>query len=475
MNLERLAAQNPWWQDAHAIQADRHLHELERSPILWRPSMLKEISLEPELIYTLRGPRQVGKTTLLKCLIRSCLAGEQPGLEDPRSLLYLDCELAGITTPQDLIEALTAYFAWSRGQRASRRALFLDEVTYVRDWAVALKGLVDQGQLTTATVIATGSHAVDLKRGGERMPGRRGPQARLDKRLLPMSFREYVETRSPTLAQQLPVADDLRPESLKQCAQELIPFGEELRRLFESYLATGGFPRPVAAEAASGRIPPYVYEIYRDAVLGDVSKLGRRESYFRELVGWVTRRLGDPFDWRDVARETDIGKHDTVREYVEDLELSFLWDVIYRVKTLGEPSAALRSGKKVYFTDPFIYHALGAWVRGLLDPWAESVRTLADPERQSKLVEAVVASELRRRRGEFVYYFRNTREIDFIVYREGKLEALIEVKYQDRVFPEDWRPLARSGGGVLLSKATLDFPEDRVLVIPVAYALAVAG
>lgn len=475
MKVERLAAQNPWWQDARAIQTDRHLREFEQSPTPWWPRVLDEISLEPNLIYTLRGPRQVGKTTLLKRLIQNCLTGKQSDLEDPISLLYLDCELAGITKPQDLIESLTAYLTWSRALRSApqRHALFLDEVTYVRDWAVALKGLVDQGQLAGVTVIATGSHAVDLKRGGERMPGRRGAKAGLDKRLLPMSFREYVETRNPKLAQQLPAATaDPRPRSLKEQAQKLIPFGEELHRLFERYLTTGGFPRPVAAEAASGQIPTHVYEIYRDAVLGDVSKLGRRESYFRELLGWVTRRLGDPFDWRDVARETDIGKHDTVREYVEDLESSFLWDVIYRGKTLGEAAAALRSGKKVYFKDPFIYHALGAWVRGLLDPWAESVRILADPEKQSKCVEAVVASELRRRRGNFVYYFRNRQEIDFITYREGRLEALIEVKYQERIFPEDWRPLARSGGGILLSKSTLDFPEERVTVMPVAYALA---
>jgi predicted AAA+ superfamily ATPase len=473
MNLERIAAQNPWWQDARAIHEDRHLQEFERSPTPWQPHVLNEITLEPDLIYTLRGPRQVGKTTSLKRLIHSCLAGEQPGLADPRSLLYLDCELAGIAKPQDLIESLTAYLTWSREVRpaASRRVLFLDEVTYARDWAIALKGLIDQGRLARTTVIATGSHAVDLKRGGERMPGRRGAKARLDKRLLPMSFREYIETRHPELAKRLPALADLRPESLKERAQELIPFGEELRRLFERYLTTGGFPRPVAAEAASGQIAAHVYEVYLDAVLGDVSRLGRRESYFRELLGWVARRLGDPFDWRDVARETDIGKHDTVREYIEDLELAFLWDVVYRVKTLGEPAAALRSGKKVYFKDPFIYHALGAWVRGLLEPWPESLRVLADPQKQGKLVEAVVAAELRWR-GDFVYYFRNHQEIDFIVYHEGRLEALIEVKYQDRIFREDWRPLARSGGGILLSRSTLDFPEERVIIIPVAYALA---
>lgn len=374
------------------------------------------------------------------------------------------------------MEAIKAYLAWSRAllPQAERRALFLDEVTYVRDWAIGLKGLVDLGRLAGATVIATGPHAVDLKRGGERMPGRRGKRAGLDKRLLPMSFRQYVETRRPELASRLPrmAGLTLAPQSLQKAALELIPLGEELQGLLERYLLSGGFPRPLAAEVADGRIPAYIYEIYRDAILGDVSKLGRRESYFRELVGWVTQRLGDPFDWRDVARETDIGKHDTVREYVEDLELAFLWDVVYRVKTLGSPTAALRSGKKIYFKDPFIFHALQAWSRGLLDPWQESVRAQADPGKLGKLVEAVVASHLRRFRGNFVYYFRDQREIDFIVYREGKLEALIEVKYQDQIFLEDWRPLKRSGGGLLLSRSALDLPEDGVSVIPVAYALA---
>ncbi|MFQ5796535.1 MAG: ATP-binding protein [Candidatus Bipolaricaulia bacterium] len=474
MQLERLAAQNPWWQDAGFIREDRHLQEFERSPIHWQPHVVNELTLEPGLIYTLRGPRQVGKTTLLKRLIASCLAGEQPGLEAPRSLLYLDCELAGITKPRELVDAITAYLAWSRALRPSteRHVLFLDEVTYIHDWAIGLKGLVDLGQLAGATVIATGSHAVDLKRGGERMPGRRGAKAGLDKQLLPMSFREYVETRRPELAAQFPKVADLDPQSLRKVARALIPLGEELRGLFERYLLSGGFPRPAAAEVADGWIPAYIYEIYRDAVLGDVSKLGRRESYFRELVSWITHRLGDPFGWRDVARETEIGKHDTVREYIEDLELAFLWNVVYRVKTLGAPAAALRSAKKVYFNDPFIFHTLQAWSWGLLDPWVESVRALADPQKRSKFVEAVVASHLRRFHSNFVYYFRNRREIDFVVYREGKLTALIEVKYQDRIFPEDWRPLARSGGGLLLSRSTLDLPEDGIVVIPVAYALA---
>lgn len=61
---------------------------------------------------------------------------------------------------------------------------------------------------------------------------------------------------------------------------------EELRKLFERYLATGGFPRPVTAEAASGQIPTHVYEIYRDAVLGDVSKLGRRFGVMPQ-VRWI--------------------------------------------------------------------------------------------------------------------------------------------------------------------------------------------
>jgi len=52
--------------------------------------------------------------------------------------------------------------------------LMLDEITAVKDWTRAVKSLVDAGALENIYLLLTGSSAVEIKRGYERMPGRRG-------------------------------------------------------------------------------------------------------------------------------------------------------------------------------------------------------------------------------------------------------------------------------------------------------------
>ena len=50
----------------------------------------------------------------------------------------------------------------------------LDEITAVKDWTRAVKYLVDAGALENIYLLLTGSSTVEIKRGYERMPGRRG-------------------------------------------------------------------------------------------------------------------------------------------------------------------------------------------------------------------------------------------------------------------------------------------------------------
>ena len=71
--LDRLRELNPWWSDAQAIQRDRHLRALASSPFQRPILLLDQLQLDAPIVYTLRGPRQVGKTTTVKLLIRKLL------------------------------------------------------------------------------------------------------------------------------------------------------------------------------------------------------------------------------------------------------------------------------------------------------------------------------------------------------------------------------------------------------------------
>ena len=143
---------------------------------------------ENTVVYTLRGPRQVGKTTLVKLQIMDFLLGGT----HPWNILYYSLDLAN--TQQDVADLIETYLKISVRQRGERRSyLFLDEASSVSDWQKGIKWLVDNDKLKNSTIMATGSQAINLKNASERLPGRKGTiNDSYDKILLPMKFAEYA-------------------------------------------------------------------------------------------------------------------------------------------------------------------------------------------------------------------------------------------------------------------------------------------
>jgi hypothetical protein len=380
--------------------------------------------------------------------------------------------LAGIRNFRELIDIIDGHLAFVKPTiKSGRFYLFLDEVTFIKDWAIGIKALSDKGALTNATTIVTGSNSVDLKRGGERMPGRRGERGGLDKRLLPLTFREYVYALAPEIKDQLPpIADP--PKDFEKYFLETSVLSGQIASLFNQFMLTGGFPRPVNSFLKSGKVEEHVYELHRDSFIGEVTRIGKRESYFREIVTWISERHGRPFDWRDISRETDIGKHDTARDYAEDLELLFLWDIYFKSQSLDRPAPAFRSQKKIYFKDPFIFQAFWSWSRGAPESWKTAMDYLMTPPNKAALVESIIGAHLKNKFGRDIFYWKPNHEVDFLIFRDGKRDQLIEVKYQEQIRAEDIRHLKKAGGGILLSKSDFDILEGNVLVMPAHVFLA---
>ncbi len=470
MAIERISVHNPWWADSSSLRQDKHLVEFYASRLRWRPAILDEIILTEDLVYVIRGPRQIGKTTTLKLLVESLLQNNA----DPRQICYLDCEMAGVKNFKELMDIVCGHIAFIKPiLGANRLFLLLDEATFIKDWAIGIKALSDKGVLENVTTIVTGSNAVDLKRGSERMPGRRGERAGLDKKLLPLTFREYVFAFDHEIKNKIPCfssGPDL--EDIKDKILALSTIDNKLASLFSQFILTGGFPRSINSFLKAGKVEDYVYELHRDSIIGEITRIGKKESYLREIVTWILERHGHPFDWRDISRETDIGKHDTARDYAEDLELLFLWDIFFRSKRLDRPSAAFRSQKKIYFKDPFIFQAFWGWSRGTLDPWRATMDYLMNPSDKASLIESIVAAHLKNKFGREVFYWKPDHEVDFLVSREGKFDQLIEVKYQERIRAENLRHLRKAGKGLLLSKSGFKILEGNILVMPVHAFLA---
>lgn len=400
--LDEIRAFSPWWLSKEAIGNDKHIKEFSDSSVKWIPDIKEELDLDRDVVYSLRGPRQVGKTTLIKLIIRDLLRGI-----DPKRIMYYSCD---IVTAKELASLLSEYMEWIRSFTRERTFIFLDEISSVKDWQKSIKILYDTGKLEKTTVILTGSHSIDIKRSAELLPGRRGRIEKPDREFLPMNFREYT-----TL---------LKSELIGKSLQELKPFIGDLNKLLEQYLITGGFPRVIDSYMKTGKVEEYLFSDYMNWIIGDFRKLGKNDYYLKEILKAVVETMSSPVGWETIQKKTDIGSINTVHEYIDDLKHSFVLEYLLQIDSSKRVSFLKR--KKIYIRDPFIYHSIKKFVYNVT--FQDLIRSLHGPEEKSKLIEGIVCDHLSRIKE--LYYWRGKKgtEVDFIV--KGKDLLAIEVKYR---------------------------------------------
>ncbi len=230
MDFSTLALYNPWWNS----QMDSE--EIERSLLqgytnsIFKRDYSERFDLDGNGVFVIRGPRQIGKSTLIKTTIASLL---EKGHR--RSILYLPLDT--VSSFSQLRQLLLQYLQFSQTER--KRFLFIDEISLVDEWQRAIKEVRDNTKLRNDVFVLTGSSAWDLKRSSERLPGRRGTTGG-DLVLLPMTFREYLEARNvPT-----PARSDLKEiiRINQQDALELSIFLERLGVEWTMYERSGGIP-----------------------------------------------------------------------------------------------------------------------------------------------------------------------------------------------------------------------------------------
>jgi predicted AAA+ superfamily ATPase len=367
-----------------------HLEGLARAPFVFRVDFgLAALPREAGLLLV-RGPRQYGKSTWLEAEIRSTVEAFGPG-----TALYLNGD--EIPDADALAGAIRELLPLYPGGAAVRR-LFIDEITAVAGWERALKRLLDRGELRDVLVVTTGSRATDLRRGVERLPGRKGRLDRTAYLFTPLSFSEFVRV----------------------CGERL--GGDRL----VAYLLSGGCPLAAGEIAAHGRLPEFVIEMVRDWVLGECAASGRDRSSLLAVWDVVLRRGGTPIGQAAVAREAGLANNTVAAGYLELLAdllcvgRAHAWDPDRRTSVRRRPAkfppinllaAVAFDAARTRSVGGF--HALPA-------------------EAQGRWFEWLVAQEIARRaarRGEdspetLHYWQGEEREVDYVV----RPDLWIEVK-----------------------------------------------
>ncbi|EKD50116.1 MAG: hypothetical protein ACD_62C00648G0003 [uncultured bacterium] len=385
MDLSSIKILNPWWSDAQAIERDSHLLAVLKKNWYFDNPVKQTLAFEPSHTYILRGPRQVGKTTLIKEKIFSALATKAI---DANNIIFLSCE--AMRDFQQLQEILVSVL---RLRNKEKVLLCLDEITFVKEWQRALLWAVNAGLLSNATTIITGSDAKDLKISSERFPGRQVAEIAVH----PLSFENYSHIA---------------------CFDHLTEM-----ELFDIYLRVGGFPHAVSDFAQYGQVTDETYEVYSNWIFGDAHKYGLSREILTHILYRIFDTVSSQVTWQGLIEKTPVHSHETAFAYVEHLEQSFLCSVLRCFDPENERSSP-RKAKKIYFVDPIIYAIAGALLRGVKNCYSWWLQQINLDDFRGKIFEGVFINHVFRHTKKTPYYWYSRtlkREADLLIESEGQL------------------------------------------------------
>ena len=126
------------------------------------------------------------------------------------------------------------------------------------------------------------------------------------------------------------------------------------------------------------------------------------------------------------------------------MDAAFVQSALEENKLKASPKKA----RKLKFCDPFIFHAVRAWLKPCDDPHSEQInQLLSSPKWKAKLVEACTVTHYRRHFP--TYYIKAKGEIDIAYVDQNRFWPL-EIKWTQQLRPKDLKQIVK-------------YPNSRVL------------
>lgn len=405
MELQELFRQNPWWKDRNQIEADYDLVRWKEKKHHWVPKLVDIIGLQPFSLHFILGPRQAGKTTALKLIIKKLLSQGR----EPKSLFYFNCE--NISDFKELSEVFSLYGEFKEENSIKSSIILLDEITLPKEWYRAVKFEIDSGKLRNEVVILAGSSSIAVKREVELFPGRRGQGK--DYLLLPLSFREFVKVIDPDLEKNIPRFTSFA--DLEKKVPLALLYEPELQKHLLDYMVYGGYPLSVANLHGSKEEAKRVYSTWiKNAFL----KAERSDVVARQIVKVLVETMQTDISWERASQEIEIKSPKTVFAYVDLLRSIFALNILYNLDP-NKKKISFGRNKKIYVRDPLLLDIFEEW---------GFVRV---KDRAACIAETLVIEQLARMFPEKLFFWKNGFEVDAIVLEKNKLYGF-EVKWSEQ-------------------------------------------
>ncbi len=390
-------------------------------------SSVEEALQDGEMAFV-AGPRQVGKTTFAKSLLR-----------DPeRGYFTWDLE----THRRQILRAPDGFWVAATGRAKPR--IVLDEIHKYPRWKRFLKGLFDtRGK--AVQIIVTGSGRLDVyQKGGDSLLGR----YRLD-RLHPFTVGELLASGHQSILTPSQLDERLAALSSVSGAREAL---DRIERFT-------GFPEPLFAgrDEKLRRWRRSRRDLVLREDLRDLTRI-REIGLIDQLVAMMPERVGSPLSVNALREDLGVA-FDTAKAWIGALErLYYLFELR---PFAGKLARTLRREAKIYLFEPTVIEDPGAHFENLV-----ALHLL-------KLVDAWNDRGL----GDYALWYvrdKEHREVDFLITERRKPYLLMEAKLSDeqispalRYFAQRLQPkhalqLVRRGDPRMSDRVTL-VPAERLL------------
>ena len=335
-------------------------------------------------IIIIYGPRQVGKTTLVR-LITQKMAGKILEINAD------DVDYTAVLSSRSLKKIRELVDGYD--------LIFIDEAQRIPDIGINLKLLYDS--LPNLKIVATGSSSFDLA----------------NKIQEPLTGRAWTFLLMP----------------LGVCELAAYHNRFELNQMLEDWLIFGNYP---ALTSINGRElkANYLQEIVRSYLFKDVLAIGsiKYPPKMRDLVRLLAYQIGSQVSYNELANTLQIAK-ETVISYIDLLEKTY---IVFRL-----PGYSRKLQKEVVRQDKIFFYDLGIRNAVIENFSPLSNRSDGGALWENFLIVERMKTQTYRRQGVNRYYWRtySGAELDYVEEQNGETRAF-EFKFNQKIVraPQSW-------------------------------------
>lgn len=417
-------------------ELDPHLSSLKQYS--YTPPLLNQLPINTNGIYTLTGGGLVGKTTLIKLWIDKLLASGVPA----QTIHYYSPKI--VDNFRTLIEKLNTQL--TNNTSSAIQYVVLDDVTRDSSWDKAIKYVIDNGLLKNVVLIVISADAAFIKKLKTNLLQRTPGFNTTDFHLYPLSFYEFIATKT------------------QHAHNNDINVHEE----FNHYLLHGGYHAAIRDFTLHGTISNETFQAYSNWLVNEIRQQEKQESFLREILQVIITYENHPVTWNALTRELSIHHPKTIGDYIAQLEAL---DAIVVQSALSETSLAKapKRARKLMFFDPFIYHAIRAYLQPSNNIFKTQVLPLIkNPKECDVLVETCVVSHFSRHFA--TYYLQDEGHINLAYLYDGRFRPVL-IAWSNELHAKDLKQILKYPNGKILTKSMKSGMIDHIRTEPLPLAL----